>query len=126
MIVPSLRNPVYIARYQLVRAFLGEINVTIPIDRKTGVTAGPTEWKFFQEGSFLKLYNLTPRFTRVGAVVCIEDYMSLDGSRLEHSAVVLFNPFAECAVDRSEFSSYPQIPLEDNTLRWSDGRVLYP
>lgn len=130
VIVPRLRTRVCAARYQLVRAFLGETKITVPIDTDTGASVGPAEAKFFQEGKFLKLYrdkggcyDLTPRFTRVGAVVCIEDYISISEPRkVSHSAVVLVNPFADKRIDHSVFSPYPQIPLEDNSLQWSDGR----
>lgn len=133
VIVPRLRTPVCAARYQLVRAFLGEIKITVPIDTDTGTSVGPAEGKFFQEGKFLKLhrdkgggYDLTPRFTRVGAVVCIEDYISIsEPLNVLQSALVLINPFADRRVDRNVFASYPQIPLEDNSLQWSDGRDLF-
>lgn len=128
VIVPQLRTSVCGERYQLIRAFLGNIDITVPIDPSTG-PVGPAEWRFFQEGKFLKLHrdqgdshDLTPRFTRVSAAVCIEDPIILDEPpRVVHSAVVLINPFAERSVDRTVFSPYPHIPLEDNTLRWSDG-----
>ncbi len=133
VIVPRLRTSVCAVRYQLVRAFLGEITVTVPIDMGTGARAGPAEGKFLQEGKFLKLYrdegdcyDLTPRFTRVGAVVCIEDYVNItEPLKVVHSAVVLINPFADRLVDRTVFSAYPQISLEDNALQWSDGRHLF-
>ena len=133
VIVPRLRTSVCAARYQLVRAFLGETKITVPIDTDSGASVGPAEAKFFQEGKFLKLYrdkggcyDLTPRFTRVGAVVCIEDYISIsEPLKVVHSAVVLINPFADKSIERGVFSPYPHIPAEDNSLQWSDGRDLF-
>src|SRR5207249_1852259 len=73
-VVPRLQVPLSSLRNQLVRAFFGEFKFVTTIDTETGESFGPTRTEFFPEGHFLKFWTPEkPRFTRVGAVLCVEE-----------------------------------------------------
>lgn len=75
VMAPSLRVPVTNDRYQFVMAFLGEFQLVVQIDRRTGGPAGPSENRFAPRGRFTR-YDKSkgePRFTRVSAAVVIEE-----------------------------------------------------
>lgn len=75
VLVPMLRTSVYACRGQLIRAFYGEEQISVPINHGTGEPAKPVEVGFAQTGKFLKHWKPTgnPRFTRVSAVLCVEE-----------------------------------------------------
>jgi len=83
VIVPQLRTSVHDLRVQLVTALYGQEMITCPIDTRTGGPAGPVTTEFFPDGRLLRQWqpsgslikpNGTPGFTRVSAVVVIEEF----------------------------------------------------
>lgn len=84
VLVPQLRRSVSTFRVQLVTALYGEEKITCPIDTRTGGPAGPVTTKFFPEGGLLRRRQPSgalvkrdgmPGFTRVSAVIVIEEEM---------------------------------------------------
>ena len=81
---PQLRTPVSILRTQLVSALYGQEKITCPIDTRTGGRAGPVSTEFSPDGRLLRRRQLTgapvkrdgtPGFTRVSAVIVIEEQL---------------------------------------------------
>lgn len=84
VLVPELRTPVYQLRVQLVTALYGEEKITCLIDTRTGGPAGPVTTEFFPEGKLLRRRQPSgalikpdgsPSFTRISAVIVIEEDM---------------------------------------------------
>jgi hypothetical protein len=130
--VPALRIPVFRLRDQLVRAFYGEEKIVIPIDPRVGGARGPASSVFFPEGKFLGTRDKkgrlikpdgTPGFTRVSAVIVIEEKLveDSDGYWVDHRVVVAHNPFAQCPVSPILWAAYPQLVRQGEDLIWTDG-----
>jgi hypothetical protein len=128
VLVPALRSRVAAQRYQLIKAFLGEQKIVIPVSPSPLDTPQPARLEFLPEGKFLRLWGLTPRFTRVSAVVCVEPRLVDEDAAvyMEHDALVLHNPYASVAASPANFGQCPQFLREGEYLRWSDGRGLMP
>ena len=101
ILVPELKTPVSTLRVQLGSALYGEEKITCPIDTRTGGPAGPVTTKFFPEGMLLrrrqpdgKLVKRdgTPGFTRVSAVIVIEEQMK---EKYPHPITTLGHTMAE-------------------------------
>lgn len=75
VMAPQLQVPVTNDRYQFVMAFLGEFELVVTIDRRTGGPAGPCENRFSPKGRFTRYDKQKgePRFTRVSAAVVVEE-----------------------------------------------------
>ena len=86
VLVPELRVAVSSDRYQFVQAFLGEFEIVVPIDMRTGGPSGPSENRFAPRGRFLRRRGKkdgdnTPANTRVSAVILIEEKLVDPASR---------------------------------------------
>jgi hypothetical protein len=92
----------------LIPAFFGEhALVTYP--------SGPTVSEFRPEGKLLKQHAGQPRFTRVSAIICIDDippYPKLQ-------TVVLHNPYGTLPVDRGVFRDWRQLAPDSGVMRWT-------
>lgn len=141
VIVPQLFLSVFECRYQFFRAFYGEEKISIPLDATKGGPAGPPTVVFSPEGRLLKTYRSdglrlpAPRFTRVGGVLCLEEYWPLDelarGRCPPARAVFLPNPYAEFPVAVGFLRSTPHLLVDvEGPLvfvnGWSDRRSLHP
>lgn len=134
-IVPSLRIPVYGSRYQLLRAFIAEEKIQVPLNLNTGEMTGPARSIFSPDGKFLSLRYKSGRdtaFRRVGAVVSIEGWPVTRNTNIhprthiEHKVLVLHNPFAHHPIPENIWGDSPQFVQKDGTMSWTDGRGLYP
>lgn len=80
IVVPELRTPVYAEREQLVEAFIGQPMITWSVDRKTGGSIGDTRNIFRPDGALVARHRwpagFSPRFTRLSAVVTIEEFLA--------------------------------------------------
>lgn len=127
IIVPSLRTPV--GRDHLVRAFLGDFGFTFRVDRARGAAIEPPRPAFFPRGRLLRRWapEMEPRFTRIGAIMCIEeiirDYRTPGGGsdrRMDHHVMVLHNPFAQEPLPLGIFDGHPQMIRVGDEMIWSD------
>jgi hypothetical protein len=128
IIVPRLRLNVFSFRGQLTHAFFGDLVTRIPINKRTGEQAGPIRTAFQPSGHFLnprlpsgKPYKLngTPRFTRVSAVLCIEE--TVGEKQIEHEALVVHNPNAALRIPEDLWASIPQFVPRGAEMIWTDG-----
>lgn len=139
VIVPTLRESVFSHRRLLTRAFLGDLAIEIPIDIERGGPAGPDRLVTIPKGRFVNKIKggREPGFTRVSAVLCIEEeYVDPYWDRLagisptglppawiEPRAVIMHNPHAAIPLSRTAWSSMPQFLEErDEKWAWTDGR----
>jgi hypothetical protein len=82
---------------------------------------GPTVSAFDPKGRFLRPYAGQPRFTRVSAIVCIDDVPPYE----KLQAVVLHNPHAIRPVEPKTFGDWRQLVPDPNSgaMRWTYGQV---
>jgi hypothetical protein len=92
--------------WPIIRALYGEEQLTVP-------PSGGARSSALATGNFLKRLNGTPRFTRISAVVELED--SFPHPNLQ--AVVLHNPHSEKPLDWSMFGSWRQSAAIDGEIR---------
>lgn len=129
ILVPELREPLHQDRYQLVQAFYAEAGLDMPFDENTG-SLGEPKPSFELSGHFLKQWpdraddRRRPRFTRVGAVLSIEEIHESD--RIGHRALVAHNPAALAPISEALWDDLPQAVERDGALMWSDGRSMFP
>jgi len=128
-IVPKLRDSVYHARYQLIRAFYGEHKFMVPLSRDT-TTDFAARTRFFPEGKFLKRWP-EPRFTRTSAVLCLEEYDEEFGENTafyriwtEHRCLLLHNPHSSQPIQRDLCPCCPQFVKVQDTMIWTDGKPI--
>ncbi len=136
VLAPQLRTPVSTLRVQLVSALYGQEKITCPIDTRTGGPAGPVTIKFAPDGRLLRRRqqsgalvkpNRMPGFTRVSAVVVIEDEGRCGPNNeywIHHTILVAHNPHALRALSPEIFREYVQFMDVGNGYGWSDGEPL--
>jgi len=131
VLAPQIRIPVYSQRTQLIRAFLGELVISIPIDTRSGGPAGPERNVFKPSGHFVKKHGATlskvdgiPRFTRVSAVLSIEE--TAGAYSIEHQTFLLHNPYAKMPISEKPWEVMPQLVLRDGKILWTDGAPVWP
>lgn len=143
IIVPQLRAPVFNDRVQLVTALYGEEKITFTVDTETGTTSEETT-KFFAEGRLLRRRlpngkwvkpSRDPAFTRVSAVIVVEEHMreKWTGSRysarmteawIDHDILVAHNPHARYRISPAFFRDCVQFMDLGKGYGWSDGEPL--
>ena len=133
-LVPRLRGSICDFRYDLTHAVLGEHMIEVPINVETGDPAGPPRDTFQPRGLFLKLWGRkrSPHYTRVSAVVCLEDDEIASSNQVDprapciviHNAIIVHNPYATVLVPRTIWGDYPQLVCEEDTLFWTDGEPI--
>ena len=98
----------------LIPAFYGEDTLLTP-------AGGPPVSAFNPKGRFLRRYAGQPRFTRVSAIVCIDDVPPDEKLR----TVVLHNPHAMRPVDPKTFRDWRQLVPDPNSgvMRWTSEDV---
>ncbi len=89
----------------LIRAFYGE-------QRTVAARSGPSANQFVAEGNFLKQAGGVPRFTRISAVIGLEDCCG----RPQLRAAVLHNPCSQEPVDSSLFGEWRQFGAVDGEI----------
>jgi hypothetical protein len=97
----------------LVQAFYGhELLVTQPCRSSSSI--------FQPSGKFLKRAQGVPRFTRIGAVICVEDIPPYP--RLQ--AVVLHNPHAIFPISEAIWKDCRQLIARSGEMRWNSDKEL--
>jgi hypothetical protein len=129
-LVPKLPVPVCQRRNPLTRAFYFEPKAIFPFDTSRQKIQGPGEYQLWPDGAFLCTKNEMgrPRFTRVGAVACIEEKIVGDyqtDARFSHDVLMLHNPHGRMPLSNEIFRDYPQLLFEDEMVHWSDGHPVY-
>lgn len=133
VVVPSLKVSAYAERGQLIRAFYGEEKIVIPIDPMIGAASEPPTNRFFPEGRFFYTGRPGgkplkpdggPRFTRIGAIVTVEERLACgpEGYWQDHKVLVAHNPLAVRPIPESIWGAVPQFVPRDGVMRWTDGR----
>lgn len=135
IVAPSIRTPVYQERGQLARAFYGQPVITFPVDILRGGAAGPARMEFSPDGSFFKSRTSqgatiksdgTPPFTRVGAVLCVEEELKAGNPPwMDHRVLVAHNPHASHPVPSDIWGSVPQLLEIAGEMAWNDGRKAF-
>ena len=134
VLVPSLRIPVYAERHQLIEAFFGTVKIVVPIDLTgSGQSLPGAHSEFFPDGHFLKVWKDERHFTRVGGVLCIEERIQERGDSdspdwqlwVDHSAVVVHNPYSRYDVSSVAWEPFPQLIEKDGGMGWSDGKPVF-
>ena len=129
-LVPQVDFPVLAGRSPYIKAFFGEQKLVFTIDRKTGRSISEPEAKFIADGKFLRLWPLTPRFTRLGAVLAIREALieSGDGedfqAQMELRWFVLHNPNCPNPIPEDLWGACPQLVVDDDVMRWTDDRPI--
>ncbi len=128
VVVPNLRSPVYSNRYQLIRALYGQRTIEFPIDTQTGAAVGSLRSRCSPDGEFLKKWSGHPRFTRIGAVMCVEESVDdqAEDFRIEHKVLVIHNPHSRRPIPRQIAGDFPQFPDETRPGCWTDGQRFHP
>jgi hypothetical protein len=131
VLVPSLRLPIGDRwRVPLERAFVGETVIHIPLDPEAGGPAGPTTFPFKQSGKLTRVwprddpggFKFEPRFTRIGAVISLSEY--IDGEEVKHRALMVRNPNAMVPLPRDQWRGIPEFANQSGQWRWSDAELL--
>lgn len=143
IIVPHLRTSVFNDRVQLVSALYGQEKIILTMDTETGTTIDETT-KFFPDGRLLRRRlpngrwlkpSRDPGFTRVSAVIVVEERMedkqtgSLHSARktkawIDHDILVAHNPHALYPMSPDFFRCYVQFMDLGGGYGWSDGESL--
>jgi hypothetical protein len=128
VVVPRLPLPIsHNWRVPLERAFIGETVIQVPIDTGTGGPVGSATFPFKQSGDFMKTWptktdqnavRREPRHTRVGAVLCLNDYD--DGPEVKHRAFMTHNPNAAVPLPRDLWPGIPDFSCQSGRWCWSD------
>jgi hypothetical protein len=123
VIVTNSDNPLFGGRDELIKAFFGEDTYQITYNRQTGETVDERS-VFSPRGKFLKLWgNSTPRFTRTAAVVRLREASRTERGQswIEPEWVVLHNPFCPNPVRPNLWGDRPQLVVDGDVMRWTDG-----
>jgi hypothetical protein len=128
VVVPLLRNPVYLARSQLVEALIGQWAWSVPIIIEPSDDRHETETIFLQNGKLAKRWptptgGVTTDLTRVSAAMTIEEKLIDDNGdlRVDHAVSVVHNPFAARPIASIHFGHLPQLVLVAGRMTWTDG-----
>lgn len=133
VIVPNFRIPVHILLGQITRAFFGDMSIRIPIDTGSGGPAGVAA-NFFKPSGHLLATRLpsekpfkpdnSPRFTRVSAILCIEEVPGVQS--IEYSVLVVHNPYAQLSISEGIWGGLPQFVRRGDQMIWTDGGSPWP
>lgn len=128
VIVPQLRLRIHEDRTILTRAFFGDYLPAIPLNPDTGKPVGEMFLHFRDSGHLLERHrpgggpfkpDESPRFTRVGGILLIEE--TLPHNWIEHEALLVHNPHAERRLPEGIWRDTPQFVPRDGSMLWSDG-----
>jgi hypothetical protein len=107
----------------------------MPINIKIGGQAGPTTVEFEPNGHFLSPRNKTgsllkpdrtPAFTRVGAVLTVEEELKLGNPPwIDHRILFAHNPHAVVGIPDDLWGNIPQLLEVAGEMRWNDGAKPY-
>ena len=120
VVVPSLSHQV--ERRHLVKAFIGQEKIAVPLNLG-GAEPAPPPYPFFdQNGKLAKFWGEATRFTRTSAVLSVEPYLREGESGVtdEHAIMVLQNPFSPQPISPEIFRDLPQLIREGSEMVWTD------
>ena len=127
VLVPTLRTPLSMDRGQLVGAAIGHEGRVFSVSLVPDVDPPPPEPFFLQDGKLAKRYpcktgGFTSDFTRVGAVMSIEEQLvpGEDQLRVDHVALVVHNPFAAVPIRPATFGSMAQFVFDGPAMHWRE------
>lgn len=125
VINPSLRIPLFAHRETLIHALYGETRIVMNFDPMKGQAISPATSEFFPDGSFLKVWpEKGTRFTRIGAVICVEEFYNERFNVVDHKIFILHNPHAKFSCEHIDFGDAPQLRRFGNYMKWSDGYAI--
>jgi hypothetical protein len=130
VLVPEYMESLCSERDTLVHALFGEFGATFDWDPATGSAVGDLRSTFLPTGHLLNRSNQrgrpwkpdgTPRFTRVGAVLCIQELNRGQVGRVTHAARLLHNPMATTPITEDGWRNVPQLVRRGSDMHWTDG-----
>lgn len=126
VLAPSLRHR--IEREHLVKAFIGQEQIAVPLALGSLEPAPPPYVFFEQDGKLAKFWGQDTRFTRISAVLSVEAYLreTEAGVRDEHRILVLHNPFSPRPISPRIFRDLPQLVREGSDMVWTDREPSSP
>jgi len=130
-VVPELPVPVYRSRNQAVAALIGRHVYVVPVALSSDVEPPPEHVEFQPTGLFLRPDETrgTPRFTRVSALITIEEvphqrtnmlYDTTVPIEIKHRVLVVHNPHAIAPLPETVFANCPQFVVRDGMMVWTD------
>ena len=128
IIAPVFFPTVFDMRSQITTAFFGDLAISIPFDKNAGQADGPPSHRFKPSGHFLETQrpggkpfkpDRSPRFTRVSAVLCVEELEI--PTQVIHRALVVHNPHAQHPISEDIWSGIPQFVQREGEMIWTDG-----
>ena len=123
----------YWPRDLMIRAFIGEEGEAYAVDTQTHPPKVEAVIARFPTGQLLNPnypkppphpHKRIPHFTRVGAVVLVQERFNPKGffPEIFHNVWVIHNPHAGPSVSPEVWARYPQLFIkEDGVMRWTDG-----
>jgi hypothetical protein len=106
-------------RVELVNAFFGEEVFVLKVDIHTG-EAVENGTGLLENGLFLRPDRDKTRFTRIGAVLVIEEKPSVG---INHAALLLHNPHAKVSLPEGIWGDIPQFVARGGHMFWTDGET---
>lgn len=127
VLVPWAPLPRCLDRKAYVRALLGTEQIAISYNRSTGRAIEQPRIVVNANGEFLK-YRPKPRFTRIGAVLALDERVIGEGRfeetftpKVQLDWFVIHNPHAACKIPTDIWGECPQLMRTGDMLSWTDG-----
>lgn len=123
VVVPSFRKPLWQSRVQLIHALFGFQAFSFSVGN--GSAPCNVTPVFKPNGHFIRQHKgePQPRYTRIGAVVSIEERLVPQG--IIHEVLVVHNPNALCPIEKVVFESVPQFISNNGEGSWTDGANIW-
>jgi len=129
ILVPEFSPP--LDRMDLTEAFVAIPALTYDVDPVSGRAVTKPETKLYPEGGFLRIWGNepTPRFTRLGGVLAIDECVRHRGNDcwMESNGLLVHNPAAseDTRIPTEIWGDTPQFMWAGDVLRWSDGHRIF-
>jgi len=133
-LVPLVEAPLLAGRREFVEAFLGEQKIVLTMDVKRGRAVGDPRAEFFPTGKLLKRWPDEARFTRIGAILVLKEFVNpvdIDEGRFEtiRSWFVIHNPNCPNPIPTEVWGDCPQLVVDEadgeTFMRWTDGKPIF-
>lgn len=133
-LVPLVDAPLLAGRREFVEAFLGEQKIVMTMDVKRGRAVGDPRAEFFPTGKLLKRWPDAARFTRIGAILVLKEFVKpldiVEGIfETIRSWFVIHNPNCPNPVPADIWGDCPQLVLDEiegeTFMRWTDGKRIF-
>jgi len=129
VIAPNLECPLFYDRQTLVRAFYVRRAIVCDFNPAKARLENPRS-EFRRTGAFLNRTEPSgkplkadgaPAYRRVSAIVCIEETLCGDETRITHNVMILHNPHANHPIPEAVWGEYPQLVKRERLMVWTDG-----